>query len=198
MPIKDYSVNSLNHSRFTEGSNGNKSVVKTNSVFPVIPTGSEAGFGHLRKFLNNAGNIEINVDGSVTPQTFSVSVSANERYWIHSIHTIFTDNANVNSLDDFLSLPALTNGLLFEQTIDSVTTTSAIAKNNFDILHNLNSTFDVKAVGSYTIINGEVPLSIPAYLDGSKGDTLSVTVQDDLSPLTQCTIAVTGIVEIFQ
>lgn len=190
MAKKNYSVNDLSYAQFMADSNSDDSI----AAFTQVPTTDNRGWVHARKFLNNAGAIGINVDGSVTPVNFSLSVAANEIFIIEELEIVFTDKGNINSLEDFMSLPALTNGILISATLANPQPTINI-KTNYDIVNRLRRRVDLQDVGTQSIAVGEVIFRAPVVVDGSLGHQITATIQDNLSSLLLSTISAIGVVK---
>lgn len=190
MAKSDYSVNDLSFARFFSDSNTKDSIV----AFAETPTTDNRGWVHARKFLNNAGSIGINVDGSVTPAAFSLSIAANEIFIIRELEVVFADKGNINSLAGFMSLPALTNGISISAFLANPQPTINI-KTNYDIVNRLRRRVDLADIGTESLAVGEVIFQAPVVVDGSLGHNITATIQDDLSPLFLSTISAVGVVK---
>ena len=150
-----------------------------------------------RNFLTNNGSNLFNVNGSTTPQIFTYQPAADEVFTGQLLHSFLTSDNNVNSVNRFVSISSgLSNGLLIKAVIDGNDIEICNCKNNYDLISQLNTKIDTKAIGPFTIVTGS-RLLYELVLDGSKNDKIELTVRDNLSSLDQCSVAVSGKIEAF-
>lgn len=151
---------------------------------------------HRKTFLSNNGSTLVNVDGSVTPVAFEYLVPANQILHVQQIGILFSTNGQINDVADFLSINGgLSLGIPFEYQINSINTVAVNIKTNFDLFAQLTTTFDVKIIGNYSLVNGTINLVKPLTFVGANGDKLSATIRDDISSLSHSSISITGIQE---
>lgn len=185
------SIQGLERGKFTPDSNSDLSIVHVTDT----PTTDNNGWVHARKFLNNAGNIDIAVDGSVTPVEYTLDIAPNEIYVIHRLEFVFTDSGNINQLSDFMSLAGgLTNGIKLEAVLANPSPIVTV-KTNYGLINRLRSAIEIKNVGNDSVAVGDQYFSIPVVADGSLGHTIKATIQDNLSPLLLSTISATGVIK---
>lgn len=88
-------------------------------VMPVIihdhPVGGDdwQGDTYAAEFENDAGSIDMNVDGSTTPVEFFVKAQNDADIWVKTIKILISDPGA--ALNEFGALPALTNGVDFRR-----------------------------------------------------------------------------------
>lgn len=151
---------------------------------------------YARFFLTNGSSELFNVNGSSTPVLFDYAPAANEVFYANALHVVLTTNGNVNSIDKFMDLSSLTNGLLYETTING-NVRPVNVQDNFELISRLDTSFDVKIIGNFTVVNGSLALTNPFPLVGANGDNVTLTVRDNLSSLSQCSINLIGSLEVF-
>lgn len=169
------------------------------------PMGYSSGVGMARETwftrLNGSGAREMNVNGAVTPQTFSIAPPSGTQYVLTSL-TLLVANAGI-SLTNFCGVGAgagITNGCLL-RIRRGVTTQYDITgglplKQTQDLLslfYAPPSNTDVAGVDMITI---QLPISEiwthPFSLDGTQSDTLQLVVQDDLTAIDVFRISAFG------
>ncbi len=191
MPKHDFSVNSLRHSNFTQDSNDNTSIIQVSQTH----TTDNNGWVHARKFLNNAGSIDIAVNGSVTPVEFKLDVAPNEIYVVYSLEFVFTDNGNINQLSDFMSISGgLPNGLVLEAELANPSPIATV-NTNYGLINKLRSQIEIKNIGNDSVAVGEQYFAAPLFVDGSQNHTIKATVNDNMSSLLLSTISATGVIK---
>lgn len=148
---------------------------------------------------NTSGSNNLNVNGSVTPVTYSLDIAGLEGVACLKVNGYLEIGGNIKSYADFMSIPALTNGLVFEVQSQGVTYTSAAIRNNRDIVRFFNRDFAYKkrntdsSFGNNNAFIGTrqiQPSSI--VLSNRTNDFFRITVRDDLSALTYFSIEVEG------
>lgn len=133
-------------------------------------------------------NLNLEVDGSVTPMAYNVGPSSSENIeiHIHGIHIIMvTDTAPV--FNGFGDLPALTNGIVLRRignnpaTLWNVKSNSDFSLLSFDVRVNsaANQGWDVNGMAVHFSFDnhGSVIRLTPT-------DTLQLIIQDDITGLT--------------
>lgn len=192
MTARNAGKNDLEYANYTNDSNTEHSVRKVSDT----PTTDYDGWVHARKFFNNAGAIDIAVDGSITTQEFSLTLAANEVFLVHQLEIVLTDKGNINNLDGFMSLAGLTNGLEIEAQLATPQDVVNI-KTNYGLINRLRRRIELKDVGTDSVAVGEAEFIVPINLDGSQGHTIIARVQDNLSSLQLSTVSATGVVKEF-
>lgn len=144
--------------------------------------------------FRNASSKLMNVNGSVTPQVFSYVPPASEVAALTELTVALKDDGTT-ALTNFAAIAALTNGVLISANVGGITKTIATIKDNADLATRFTfSQFGNGAVlsilglgtaqgfgSSNNIFIGSMQLPEPIVLDSSQGDSLSVTIQDNLS-----------------
>ena len=147
----------------------------------------------FRSVVADNGNTNANVDGSVTPVTFSYHPPANEVVRIDNVSAVFASVGNIQSLNDFVTVPGLTNGITLDvQSIGVQDLRPGVIKNNINLLQFLTSTFEEKAIGSNTIYSGTVNLKQGIILRGFFNDYYSFIINDNLTGLSLVNVILTG------
>jgi hypothetical protein len=188
---KSIAVTDLERRKFLEGADSISSVIGVAQT----PTTDINGWAHARKFLNNAGSIDIAVDGSVTPVEFKITLAANEIYIVKRLEFVFTDNGNINQLSDFMSIAGgLTNGLQIEAILTNPQN-PIIVKTNYELINRLRSSIEVKNLGNDSVAVGDAYFESPVVLYGSEGHTIKATVRDNMGSLLLSTISATGVIK---
>lgn len=143
--------------------------------------------------LLSAGSKAMNVNGSVTPVSFSYAPASGTTFYVEDMSYFIADNAAFTT-NGFGALGALTNGLIIEFQSKGVLYTLTNTKDNGD----LSTTFSDSSFGQ---INAGL-LSTDAYLTGTKkfqqrialdgnfGDFFRARVRDNLTGLTTLNIKV--------
>lgn len=144
----------------------------------------------------------MNVDGSITPQIFSVSpanLTAGTQWDI--VRMIFVINSG-SAMDDgkFGSLASLTKGMVV-RSVNGVNKNIFNAKNNGDFAaHTYDTTYTDASLGPSgqygfrcrRTFGGQSKNGVVIRLDADSSDTLQVLIQDDLSSLTKFHVIAQG------
>lgn len=149
---------------------------------------------YISVHLRNAGSIEANVNGSVTPVEFAFSPT--EQCQIHRMIVTITDAGSFQS-SEYGNLSALTNGIEFEWTDGSdtvdfldgvpIVSNQGWAERCYDAEpKDYQGTQAVSQVVRWTFEKSGIPL----YLNA--GDSLVVRINDDLTGLSQHRFLVQG------
>lgn len=153
-----------------------------------------------------SGSKSMNVNGSVTPQTFTYSPGVPAQ--ILGITCILKDEGTC-SLTNFGAIAGLTNGLLIQVVIGGVTTTMSTLKDNAD----LTTRFGFNQFGSSAVLSVlsivtpvgfgnsnnvfvgylEFPQSAPVVLDSA--DSIQVVIQDNLTNIDLLQMAVKAVMD---
>lgn len=143
--------------------------------------------------LTLSGSQSMNVNGSVTPQTFSYTLSARSKLLYISI---LLRDEGTTSLSSFGAISALTNGLAIQLVKASTPTTIATVKSNADLCNCCdgnyfgNGAVIVNALGvavaqgfgaSNNIFSGYLDLDTQMGVFLDSGDKVQAIVQDNLS-----------------
>ena len=142
------------------------------------------------QFLDTVGNggtdIQMNVDGSVTPQVFKLVCPTGYVIQLESI-AVFIKDSSPFTVNKYGKLPTLTNGMLIEYTngtkVTDVTSQLAIKSNGDWLAYALESrTTDFG--GGKQLLSAEYNFSEHGKsLRLSAGDEYRVTVRDNLTGL---------------
>jgi hypothetical protein len=148
----------------------------------------------FNEFLENGGSSDLNVDGSSTPVDFTLSPPSGKIYHIHKV-LIGIEDTSINH-DKFGGITGgLTNGILFkvkENGTERDLIPVALKKNAgfyvvaFDVTIS-SSTTDI-LVARWDFSDSGTTLK----LQDSTSDYLKLTVQDDLTTITQFKVLVQG------
>jgi len=127
------------------------------------------------------------VNGSVTPVVFSAGPPAGQVWYVYAIKFLFADGGNAK-IDSYAGIASgLTNGLLVEQTVNSVDYELHNLKNNADAVEIFtNNPFAGGNSGFITDSNfysGVKVMSPQVTLTGDDSDAIKVTVRDNLTGL---------------
>jgi hypothetical protein len=169
-----------------------------NYVYGTVP---------FRANLANSGSKSMTVNGATTPVVFSYSPGAGVSSEIHKISCILKQSSGDNTaFTNFAAGSALTNGVLIQCTVNGTATTMCTLKDNSDLCN----MFSVNQFGSGAILSilsvvtpegfggtnncfvGVMEFLQPFILTGS--DTLTVTVQDNLSSVGLLNMSVAGVI----
>lgn len=152
----------------------------------------------LNSPLKNGSVSNLAVDGSGTPQDFSLSPSADfgVRVGVITFYVETTDNLALGDKFVVDSISTLTNGLLFKVRSQNVEYTLENCKRTRDLLKLSKGSPDM-LVGatSFLRVNLWVPGGILLAKDGTYGtdDFVSVRVQDDLRGLDFAEVFLQGV-----
>lgn len=142
---------------------------------------------HFVEFVRNGGSAEMNVDGSTTSVSFTLTVPANETWYIRGLGFNLADS-NIANINNFGNIAGpLTNGLLIELSYNGTTHTITNLKTNTALLHNFH---EVGADIFTATIFGFMPLDPSMTLE--TGDFVRATVRDNLTGLDQCRLSYHG------
>lgn len=131
------------------------------------------------------------VDGSVTPQIFSVNPAANQAGDINRVMTIMTGTSDM----DFTTFGDIVGGLINGCVLrinngDGTYRHIANFKNNGDIEHFTydsryftNKAGGIRGFTARGTFNGQDKHGVAIRLDGALGESIELVVQDDLTPL---------------
>lgn len=141
----------------------------------------------------------LNVNGSVTPQVFSVQPVDAQKGDIVSVSFSIEDNANMD-FETFGALPALTNGCVLRiKKSDGYYRNIYNFKTNQDLtvasyLHEFfeNNGGGVRGFTSRMIFGGQDQHGVVIRLDAALGEELQMVVQDDLTGLLKFTVLAQG------
>lgn len=136
--------------------------------------------------------LDMNVDGSVTPVTFSVLPFNLQRGAMEGVSMEMRDNAPMD-FETFGGLPALLNGVVVRVNNGDGTYRNLYNfKSNGDIIERalihsffLNNGGNTRGFSSNIVWGGDANNGTTIPLDGSAGQSLEVIVQDDLTGLAR-------------
>lgn len=160
--------------------------------FSASPSGSEAIIpadetNYFFNYLENGGSRDLNVNGSSTSVAFTDGPTGSEMWFITELVIVLQDGGNLD-VSDYGALNSLTNGVLFDQTRDSVAYQIANIQTN----HELAMMFSGKSLegssqgflNDANIFIGTFRIEPEITLLGSTSDVLRVTVRDNLTGLS--------------
>lgn len=169
--------------------------IVTNVATNVITLDSPVDYAYSVSAVSYRSSYAMNVNGSVTPQVFSVIPPTGSKWHIYGMDLAITDNS---AMDDALfgGLTALPNGIVFRKK-------DGLYKNFFNV--KANGEFNLRATrvdysskapaGSYGL---NVELSFVDHngcaieLDGTLAEEMQIIVQDDLTGLASFAATVSG------
>ena len=193
----------LNTCSKIEGDSDGTKIGNVDDNLRVIARFSNAPAGHVVHFSEialNGGSGDLTVDGSSTPVEFTIGPGAGVTWYIFEFNIIIDDTGNANPDSYGAIASGLTNGLLIEQTIDSTDYEFDTIKTNAQLVQAFGAqAFRGTAnafLNSGNFYSGTRLLREPIRLDGTAGDEIKVTVQDDLSGLTTHEFSIQGFVEV--
>lgn len=143
----------------------------------------------IKNFLNS-GSKTLNVNGSVTPQVFTFT-SVGEQH-LTAISCLLKDEG-ATSFEKFGALNALANGVLIQVTQSGVTRTITTIKDNADLcmLFSQNQFGNGAVLSILSVVSPEGfgdtnncfvgVLEFDEYIPLADGDTVTVTIQDNLT-----------------
>lgn len=144
---------------------------------------------------------DFNIQETGAPLVYTIRVPATEVYLVEQINFLFvdnitgitavsgaTENATVPNLsyNKLLGVNQLTNGILFKRTQNGREVINLTMKDLADFL-SFSIILDHVSDGTNTLLTMSVMLDPPILLDGKTNDTLSLTINDDLSGLIKFT-----------
>jgi hypothetical protein len=143
----------------------------------------------------------MNVNGSVTPVTFAVGAAPGTRVDITQIRISIIDNVEMDD-GKFGGITALTNGVVLQKCTPSATYHIGNVKSNGELRLFCTGEYASKSpAGQYGFsavchFGGQENAGVVLRLNGTSGDRIDLTVQDNLTSLTMVNaIAIGHIVE---
>lgn len=151
-------------------------------------------------FLKDSlGNSNMAVDGSVTPVVFDIDFQGFSSIEIVKVNIYIEGGGNVTSYEDFLTIPALINGILPELKQSDKTFQFTSLKRNAELLSSfrvnqvLRKRNTEAGIGSNNSFIGSFETSGKgAVLTSALGDYYRFTINDDLSDLNEMHVTVEG------
>lgn len=143
--------------------------------------------------------------------TYTAAAKRGERFYVTELRFSFADdetgivtvagageNHSMTNLgyNKFLSVAALSNGIVFRNVKNSVALFSVTIKQLGDFLSAGGDLVNVISDGTNTFFTLLIAFPEPIVLEGDTGDFVSLTINDDLSSLLQFTAAARGAVEL--
>lgn len=140
------------------------------------------------KFFLNGSAYNQNVDGSSTPQLFTIAPPAGEIWYCEHITFGLDDGGGCPPTSYGAITSGLTNGVKVDLIKDSSTYEIVNLKNNGDVSLAFNFAVGTFENGKYmALANGFLAKMVFATnlgLDGDTSDKLQITIRDDLTGLT--------------
>lgn len=170
--------------------------IVTNVNGTTITLASPLDYAYTSGATVCVGNWNLNQNGSSTPITFMVQPPPNAKYHITAVSVTIVDDS---AMDDgkFGSITALTNGLVARR-VDGSTANYLLVTNNrgfyqagYSKVYNdragVTGVYGVEFRKNLLEVNGNV-----ISLEGATDDQLQFIVRDNLTALTEITVAVHG------
>jgi len=136
----------------------------------------------------------LNVDGSVTTQVFSIRASANVEWDITRIILNMTDATTMDSAKFGGIAGGLTNGIVIRRkngvyhNIFNAKTNGELAVRMFDIIYGDKAPAGVYEIRGRRSFNGQDKNGVAVRLTGNDNDELQIIIQDNLTGLTSFTL----------
>ncbi len=146
-----------------------------------------------RKFFEDSGSPDLNVDGSSTPVEFLVTPTAGKIFYIHSISIVIEDNA-IN-FTKFGGITALTNGLDFKVTENGLSEVIlANIKTNGEFYTFANNVILESASIDILVahINIKQSTGTSIKLIAGSSDNLKIVINDNLTSINKFQVVVRG------
>lgn len=179
-------------------------------VGDVIGTDCFLDFPYTTNAIVQIQNVDLNVDGSITPRIFSLTplpyvqidaVVGDGGAW-DIVRTMFYLQSGANpAMNDqlFGNVTELANGIILRKKNDDTYNIFNIKKNGQFRLRNFDAEYvdTVRGGGSQSFSSrrttgGQSKNGVTIRLDSEKGDSLQVVVQDDLSSLEDFSVIAQG------
>jgi len=138
----------------------------------------------VASLVDGSNSKDMNVDGSSTPVTFQYAPTA-ALTEVVSLTCILV-NAGSSALNGFTS--ALANGIVVNQTVNGVTSEVKLIKDKSDLVSVFSSDL-VEPLSSSSFI-GTFKASVDSPLILSNGDSIAVTIQDDLTAISTLVMSI--------
>ena len=144
---------------------------------------------------------DIQLEQTGSPLVFKMQPERGEIYNVNEINISFANNIPSTivdgtmgglSYDDFFGVPALSNGFVYSATQRGEIIFAVALRTIGDFLSAGANISNSISDGTNTFITIRVPFVRPIRLDGTMGDFLSFTVNDDLSSLLQLSAITNG------
>jgi hypothetical protein len=164
----------------------------------TITINPSSDFAYTTAALVESGPWNMAVDGSVTPQIFTIKCPPSGRFYIHAFnHTILDQSV----MDDakFGGLTALTNGIVVRRTNGGTKNLSIIVNNTGFYEFGYDTSYSAKAPAGYYGFKARKDLGqvngITGLLKGADDDEFQLIVNDDLTGLDQFTCNIHGYIK---
>jgi hypothetical protein len=132
---------------------------------------------HKSVFFLNGASDDMNVNGSVTPVSFSFTPSSGEIWYVDKVSIFLSDN-DLNENDKFGKITALTNGLQLQIQSKGISLEIANIKDNID----MNLIFENNGVSSPSnVFAGIIRFNPQIILLASNSDFIRFRVRDNLT-----------------
>ena len=146
-----------------------------------------------RKFFEDSGSPDLNVDGSSTPVEFLVEPTTGKIFYVYSVSIVIEDNA-IN-FTKFGGITALTNGLDFKVTengLSEVTLTNIKTNGEFYTFANnvILESASIDILVAHINIKQSTGTSIK--LIDSNSDNLKIVINDDLTSINKFQVVARG------
>jgi hypothetical protein len=147
---------------------------------------------YFKRYLLNGSSSDMTVDGSTTPVTFKLAVTATETWFVDQIIFTILDAGN-NDPEKFGAVSVLTNGLDFNFKIDGITHLYRNVKDNGDVASTFRDQFMGSAAGY--MHNGNFYVGFEEFKDevtvrAGNSDEVQVVVNDDLTGIDRLQVSI--------
>lgn len=154
--------------------------------------------------LLNNGSKSMNIDGHITPKTFSYSPGTGNSAEILSLGVLL-EATGTDPFNKFGNLTALTNGMQLSVTIGGITTVLMTVKDNTDFCTFFSqNNFGSSAIGalnagigfgaSIDVFNGRLEFN-NNQLILTDNDSIQITIQDNLSSIGTLACSISALVQ---
>lgn len=193
--VPEHVINQAGYSQVTN--DADKTDFETNYKPSGNRTNKSMFVRHGIGYFKNGSATNMNVNGSVTPQNFSIIPTASETYFLQKIRLVMLD-AGDHLPTTFAAIAALTNGLMFEVKSNGVTSTYFNIQSNADLAAFFEVSSDATDLLTGGVLNGNLSFGFsinvvhPIMLSGDMGDFARFVVRDNLTALTGMRSSYTG------
>lgn len=167
----------------------NKPEVSITGGTPIAPAENAIA---VIDYLSRSGNKSMDVNGSVTPRVFSLTVPAGQTWYVTELRMFLADS-EIKKRDEFGAVNELSNGFLVEFNINSTDYQHSNTINNVELsitfpsyIDNGDNTNNLAA--EKDSFYGRDRFQIPVCL--REGDSIKATVRDNLNGLDELYMAV--------
>ena len=170
-------------------------VVATTATQIIMSTGSDHNFSDTA--LVEVGTWEMNVDGSITPQTFYIKAPPEAEFHIYTVNGTILDATVMDDSRFGGILGGLTNGIVYQFENDIEKKVAAIIVNNtgfyeFGFETNYSTKAPAGLYGFQFRVNIPQRNGVIVKIEGADNGKFELIVRDDLTELDQMTTVAIG------